>query len=406
MHDACIKLFLVAAVLILHAELRADAAPRELDARQTVVIANRNVPESVELARHYMQARGIPADHLCELDLPAGETMARWFYVHALRDPLQAFLRERRLIEQVRRDDEAMADHENPWRTIEHHVKYIVSMYGVPLRIAETRPFWQVKLANLGNDPFHRDGAAVDSELACLLWDRYEIAGFQPNGMYNTFHWSRPPRSPRPLLIAARLDGPDPATVRRMIDDAVAAESNGLRGIAYIDIRSTRDPEYLMGDYWLREAAERIRRTGMEVRTDQRDALFPADEPMPDAALYLGWYAEHVAGPFTRADFRFQPGTIAYHLHSTSAYTLRDTRRHWAAPLLAAGATAVMGSVDEPFLAFTPDLQIFTDRICAGYTFGESAYFSLRAVSWQITVVGDPLYQPFPRGAAGPEIQP
>jgi len=380
--------------------MNADAsttAVQELDARQTVVIANRLVPESIELARHYMQGRNIPSNHLCIVELPAGEVMSRWNFEHKLRDPLQAFLREQKLVEQVRRDEKNLNPHENPWRTVKHQVRYLVSMYGVPIRIAETRPYLLAKIARLTEDSFQRDGAATDSELACLLWDSYEIKGLQPNPHYNMVHIGRGQRTTRPVLIAARLDGPDPASVRNMIDVTLATESHGLYGRAYIDFRQVRDPDYYLGDFWLKEAGMRLSRAGYDVVYDNKDSLFPPDYPMSDAAFYFGWYTEHVSGALAGKNFRFRPGAIAYHLHSASAKTLRSTTAQWAGPLIAAGAVAVMGAVDEPFLPFTPDLQVFSDRLASGYSYGESACFALRALSWQITVIGDPLYRPFVR---------
>jgi len=372
-----------------------QVAPRELDARQTIVVANRNVPESLELAQYYMEVRGIPTNHLCVVELPVGETISRWYYENKLREPLQRFLRDQKLVEQIHRDEAGIGPNDNPWRTIKYNLKYVVCMYGMPLRISESRPYLISKLAKLIEEPFRRDGAAVDSELACLLWESYSIMGYQQNPMYNLVTWPRSDRQIRPLLIAARLDGPDAGTVRRMIDDSVKAEQEGLHGRAYIDIRSIHDPGYIIGDYWLYESGERLRRMGFEVQVDSGEGLFPANVPMDHAAFYLGWYTEYVQGPFLREGFRFQPGAIAYHLHSASAKTLRTKTKYWAGPLLSVGAAAVMGAVDEPYLDFTPDLQIFTDRLCSGYTFGESAYLSQRALSWQITVVGDPLYRPF-----------
>jgi uncharacterized protein (TIGR03790 family) len=377
--------------------LSARATMQEVDARQTVVIANRNVPESIELARYYMAARGIPTNHLCELDLPAGETMARWYYESKLRDPLLEFLRNRKLIEQIKRDD-ANAGGEGSWRTVKHQIRYLVSMYGVPLRIADSRPYVLTRIARFVEEPMQHDRASVDSELACLLWDSYEIKGGQSNPYYNLVTWNRNERSQRPVMMAARLDGPEPSVVKRMIDDALLAEKNGLHGRGYVDMRNIRDADYAIGDFWFKEAAERLSRAGFDVVLDRQEALLPELFPMEDAAIYLGWYAENAAGPMMRKGFSFRPGAIAYHLHSSSAKTLRSKKDYWAGPLLAAGAAAVMGAVDEPYLNFTPDIQIFADRICTGYSLGESAYFSMRMVSWQITIVGDPLYRPFSVG--------
>jgi tetratricopeptide (TPR) repeat protein len=55
-----------------------------------------------------------------------------------------------------------------------------------------------------------------------------------------------------------------------------------------------------------------------------------------------------------------------------------------------------MGCVYEPFLALTPNVGLFTARLIFNrFTFGEAAYACQASLSWQTTVVGDPLYRPF-----------
>ncbi|MBP7829072.1 MAG: TIGR03790 family protein [Kiritimatiellae bacterium] len=379
--------------------LWAGAARADDLARRTVVVANRRVPESLELARHYLQVRGIPEDHLCALDLPAGETLLREVYEVRLRDPLLAFLRERRLIEQARRPADSVRRHESEWQTLSSSVRYLVCMYGVPVRITDTR--WRIGeiVANRLRRLDLKDAAAVDSELALLLHAAHPIRGPYTNPLFNQMSEADAPASASRVLIAARLDGPDPATVRRMIDDAAAAERLGLSGRAYVDRRGIKRGGYAMGDYWLAEAAERLAREGLEVVEDAAEPVWGPAFPMEHAAFYLGWYAEHVSGPFLRPGFRFEPGAVAYHIHSGSAAILRTASEHWAGPLLAAGAAATMGCVGEPLLNWTPYLSIFTDRLCRGLTFGESAYLAQPVLSWQVTVIGDPLYRPFLRPA-------
>ena len=369
--------------------------PEITDAEFTVVIANRNVPASSALARHYMSLRGIPTNHLCELDLPVTESISRRWYEQKLRDPLLAFLREQELIEQVKRDEKETGVHDSGWRTTRSQVRYIVSMHGVPLRIAETRPFLLDRIKRLIEEPFMREGAAVDSELACLLWESYDLKSYVANPFYNYLFIHRNERHARPVVIAARLDGPDESIVRRMIDDAVATEQNGLGGRAYVDTRSTRDADYQLGDFWLNEAGFRLSRYGFDVVQDRQESLFNGNYPLQDAAVYLGWYSTGIAGPFTNQAFTFRSGAVAYHIYSGSAKSLRSRDASWASMLIASGAAVTMGAVDEPYLPYTPDLQIFTDRLLSGQTFGESAYLSLRSLSWQMTIVGDPLYRPF-----------
>jgi hypothetical protein len=93
------------------------------------------------------------------------------------------------------------------------------------------------------------------------------------------------------------------------------------------------------------------------------------------------------------------------HIHSFSAATLRDPLHHWVGPLLSVGAAATFGNIYEPYLSLTPQLDVFHDRLRAGFTFAESGYMAQRALSWMTTFVGDPLYRPF-KGAAELEEKP
>jgi tetratricopeptide (TPR) repeat protein len=55
-----------------------------------------------------------------------------------------------------------------------------------------------------------------------------------------------------------------------------------------------------------------------------------------------------------------------------------------------------MGCVDEPYIQFTPNVEAFLARwILNGFTFGQAAWAAQPALSWQTTVIGDPLYCPF-----------
>jgi uncharacterized protein (TIGR03790 family) len=116
---------------------------------------------------------------------------------------------------------------------------------------------------------------------------------------------------------------------------------------------------------------------------------------MPDPAIYLGWYTEHVAGPMARPEFRFNRGAIAYHLQSFSGAAIRDAKTHWVGPLLARGACVTAGAVYEPFLGGTPHVDILMARLLAGFSWGEACYMAESQLSWQMCFIGDPLYRPF-----------
>jgi tetratricopeptide (TPR) repeat protein len=180
-----------------------------------------------------------------------------------------------------------------------------------------------------------------------------------------------------------------------LVDKAIEAETNGLWGRAYFDARGLTNSPFKLGDDWIRTAATVARRYGYETVLDDQPATLAYNFPLSQVALYAGWYDGNVSGPFTKEKVEFMPGAIAYHLHSFNATTIRTASEHWVGPLLAKGVTATMGSVNEPFLQGTPDLAVFFSRLLFnGFTFGEAAYACQAWLSWQNTIIGDPLYRP------------
>jgi uncharacterized protein (TIGR03790 family) len=362
---------------------------------QVVVVYNLNLePESRQVAEHYAARRGVPARQLIGLALPRTEAMSRAEFRERLQKPLVAALEERGLA----RFPGPGASPNTPGLPAAR-VRYLVLAYGVPVKItADTNLQENVpeKLAA----PLRRNEAAVDSELAAL--PRLEAGALLTGALANRFYGATNVAALHPtngLFLVTRLDGPTPQVARDLVDRALAAETHGLFGRAYFDVRSlpTNSP-YYKGDAWIREAAETARRQGFETVLDEAPGTFPAWLPMPQIALYAGWYDRHVSGPFTRAPVEFMPGAVAYHIHSFSARTVRSARADWVGPLLALGAAATMGCVDEPYLDLTPHVGIFfTWLLTLRHNFAEAAYAAMPALSWQITVIGDPLYRPMAR---------
>ncbi len=180
------------------------------------------------------------------------------------------------------------------------------------------------------------------------------------------------------------------------------AETNGLWGRAYFDLRGLTNTNYKLGDDWIRSAAEVIKRLGFETVIDEQPETFSAAFPMSQIAFYAGWYDGQFSGPFTRPKVEFMPGAVAYHLHSFSAHVLRTPDQYWVGPLLARGVTATVGYVEEPYLDGTINVAVFlSDLTVLGFSLGEAAYAAQQTVSWQTTVVGDPLFRPFGRKNPG-----
>ena len=357
---------------------------------RTVVVYNEREPESRPLAEYYVQRRGIPTNQLCAIRSRPAETITRREFNEDVREPLLRFLTRHNLLVQEAR----VVDNKPQIETVLNRVSCLALIYGVPLRVESDASIKETAYTAGTRPELTRNEASVDSELALLPIHGLPIAGPLRNLFFKSAVPFAPPMNQRMLLVG-RLDGPDAATVRRMIDDALIAERYGLHGRAYFDARGIQEKGYVVGDEWIKASSRLFREAGYECEMDEGESTFGEDEPLSDVAVYAGWYALHMNGPFTRSDFQFRTGAVACHLHSASACSIRTRVAGWVGPMLGKGAAASMGSVFEPYLAMTPHFDLFFQRLLDGWTFLEAAYASDQALSWQTTYVGDPLYRPF-----------
>jgi uncharacterized protein (TIGR03790 family) len=231
-------------------------------------------------------------------------------------------------------------------------------------------------------------GASVDSELSMLLFGDYDLYRWQPNTFNET-----PPDSPFRVLMVSRLDGPTPKIATSLVDKAIAAEKKGLHGNACIDSRGIRDNSQ-MGQYdqSLRDLAAWLRaNTGLKVIHDDGPGLFQAGA-CPQTAIYCGWYSLQ---NYVDA-FEFVEGAIGFHIASFEASNLRDpSSRQWCPAMLQDGITATIGPVDEPYLAAFPLPLEFFKALFDGHCLAEAFYLTNPYNSWQMLLIGDPLYRPF-----------
>lgn len=364
-------------------------------AARVVIVYNVADPDSRPLADYYAMKRGVPTNQVCRLNVRDSETITRQEYNDGIRDPIWKFLTQQGLLQQEPRTIFDSVLGKIPGLvTIGAKVSYVVLMYGVPLRI-DSDPNVVENLPENTRKEFRRNEASVESELATLPTSGLPISGFVRNPFFGRFSGEFEPPLNQEMLLVGRLDGPDPETVRRMIDDSLTAERYGLQGRGYFDWEDTHDRGLLEGDEWIRGAYQACVKAGYECDFDDRPETFGEDYPMTDAAMYAGWYSPNVVGPFLRPDFRFKTGAVAYHLHSWSGSSVRTRTAYWVGPLLAKGAAASLGNVFEPYLSATPHIDMFFQRLLDGGTFLEAGYYSEPVLSWQTTFVGDPLYRPF-----------
>ena len=380
-HTSSILIFVLALLWAIDAATAAENLPA-----QTIVVFSNIVPDSESLAKFYALKRGIPDDHLIGLDCPPQEEISREEYDTTIAEPLRKVFDERQW----------WKVHESPdgdKRVQALGIHFVALIRGIPLKIHPAATPYSGDTP--GGGPIQsRNEASVDSELSVLGFFTKQISGAITNPYFQGYR-AVSELTAAPLLLVTRLDAPESATVRRMITDATEAEKNGLWGRAFIDATHETGGGKEAGDAWMRAIVDQFHKEGVPVVFDDLPPIFPDAYPMNDCALYYGWYAGNIAGPFNQLDFKFVPGAIAVHIHSYSASTLRDENSGWAGPLVARGAAATVGNVYEPYLELTAHLDILNDRLLHGFTFAESVFMSSRVLSWMGVALGDPLYRPY-----------
>ena len=391
-----LALFLLVGSLVVVAAQEDKGRP-STESSATLVIFNNQDPDSRSLAEYYGKQRGIPPRQIIGLDCPLQEEISRLQYQTTMEKPLrQIFESEAWWTVQTNADGQSSVS--------ANQIRFVALIRGIPLKIKTTIPppvpNEPVPPRPNGGDPIDsRDEASVDSEIALLGAFRSDHFGIINNPFFRRFSTISDASINPGLMLVCRLDAPTPETVRKMIDQSLLAEKQGLYGWAYIDRRSIIDAGYRQGDDWLANVATDCWNKGIPVILDNRPEVLPRGFPVTEAALYYGWYAGKAPGTAMGSP-QFQPGAVAVHIHSYSASTLRNPQSKWCAPLLTSGAAATLGNVYEPYLALTSNLDIFNGRLLEGFNLAESGYMSMPVLSWMGVIIGDPLYRPFPLAGA------
>ncbi len=386
---------------------------------QVLVVVNEATADSIRLGRLYLELRKVPEANLAPVSVPDAEQITRAEYEVKLATP-------------VRQAVEALGR-----RGI--RIRCLLTTYGIPLRIGAVRPSTsspeeirthrdrlghvQAALDSVAKSgPFPNTGgagdapdaqalraerlrlraelsrllgsdtvAAVDSELALVLSGPYSIARWQPNPYYQGGRRSAPTETQ--ALMISRLDAPTPAHAETLLRTAVAVESSGLEGHAYLDARGLDSARGAYGrfDADIRKTAHLLQESRIPVTLDNRKELFGPGEA-PGAALYCGWYslAEY------RDAFQWVRGAVGYHVASAEGRSLRDPKRnYWVKRMIEDGVTATLGPVAEPYLEAFPRPSLFFPLLMSGqYTLAEVFAMTSPYLSWQMILIGDPLYNP------------
>ncbi|HZU43562.1 MAG TPA: TIGR03790 family protein, partial [Terriglobales bacterium] len=208
--------------------------------QQVLVVYDPTVPDSVNVANHYLAARSIPSANLCAVSPPETSFALSWSnYVSKVRTPIQTCL-----------------NNLGP-----KNILYIVLAY--------IRPF---SLQGQSGMVYSLDGYLAD------IWDQYTnqdafpypdlahpyFAATQTQGNYYlpfvSFASYRAQQNAVTIYSVWRLDGATAALAEGLVDQALAAEANGLSGQACLDrqygaIGGIYDFSYGSGDWDLHQAA-------------------------------------------------------------------------------------------------------------------------------------------------------
>jgi uncharacterized protein (TIGR03790 family) len=405
-------------------------APAEFTGKDVWVVVNSNMVSSVALGEYYCSKRQVPLEQLIKLDLPEGEEMSRADYEKRLLLPLREKL-----------------------KGLERKDFILLTTYGVPIRVGAAAPKPDevtrleiirkeitrlgdelkilqvaVKQANDAGDTakaksiqpdivkataaqqnlvnqeaqlsYKESYASVDNELAMMWLPSYPLTRWQLNLRFFTITERARANLPK-IVMTCRIDGPTPQVAKRIVEDALKAEAaGGPQGRAYVDARGIewkeKGQDITAGSYGgfdeaLREFALLLNEKKFKTSLDNADPVF-LPGTCPKTALYCGWYALQNYTPA----FELVTGSIAIHVASFEAVSLRDRpNRRWVPNLLQDGACVTLGPVQEPYLIAFPKPNHFFGFLLAGHTVVESYWLSCPFTSWQIMIIGDPLYRPF-----------
>lgn len=416
-----------ASLVILTVLVCSMSAPA-LEPDQILVIANSDIAKSVQVAEYYCARRNVPRTNLLALPLEKKltNTINRDDYDKRIAEPIRKKLSTIEFAWKIRcllttygvpikvgRRGQLT----NQQDTLKRLKEYLEQFKSTKKRIEESGSIYlpgqkerlSRRITELQSEIDRIEGketnASVDSELSMVQFRDYELYRWQPNRLKNAM-----PGLSYNTLMVSRLDGPGQDVAIGLIEKALMAEKTGLKGTAYIDSRGiTNDKKPFSPGYFdqsLRDMAALLRRRAvMPIKEEQTEELF-APGACPQTAIYCGWYS---LKKYVDA-FDFVDGAIGYHIASWEAVNLRDPKSsQWCPAMLMDGITATLGAVAEPYLHSLPEPRAFFSELLNGRCLVEAYYHTKPFNSWQLVLIGDPLYTPFKKSSAvgtNPAIAP
>ncbi len=346
------------------------------------VLANANLEGSVALALRYAEARAVPLDRVCLLPVPEGPDVPLAVYLEAIEGPFRACL------------DAAGATAD---------IEAVVLARGVPLRVvlppevgggrvslAAALGLWNTRRLEtdapvLGLPPGRLVPCGPEAMCLGAAWrNGYSGGRFSPG-------WSLDSVGIRhaPLLVTA-LFGRTDADAARLVEQSLASDGAGP-GAGVVMLMAGADPARgaLDGEYDFVALALEAR--GLPV------ARVPFEADLAGERL-AGFVTGTASLGRTIEGNVFEPGALVDNLTSFGAVAENfdpggAEAQVSVARWVAAGATGVHGTTDEPLNNCFPSRRFLVDA-ADGATLAEAFHSNLPFAYWHNLVLGDPMAAP------------
>ncbi len=364
---------------------------------EVLVITNSESPTSLAIGAYYADVRGVPDENVVKLSIPlkdptladrAQETISAEAYHRLLREPLERYLEENELRDQI---------------------EILVTTKGIPLRVdgeSSSMERWLEVTTQ----------AAVDAELSLLFSDKAGTAGirdsmnpyFDSRESFRAFREAKPDAPLR--YMVARLTGyanefdPEtqlPVDVKRLIDGANGPAVVPDDATWLVDEDPSRGPGHAIANrIWLDPTARILAAMELPVTHDEEKAFASG---VATIVGYASWGSndgndagEPYYGEIKGALYpgTFGPRSLAVDLVSTGGRTFTHPPKYGqslTADLVRLGVSGATGHVYEPALSGVPRPYILLPTYASGVRAIEAFYRSIPYLGWMNIYVGDPL---------------
>ena len=348
-----------------------------------LVVFNDMSPISIETAMFYKKARGLKNKNLFTIKTYPHEEVSRAIFEKDIKEPIKRYLIE---------------------NSMQDTILYIITTKGVPLKIS-------------GSGGRNGDHASVDSELA-LVYREMIYGDFFKKGKINNPYFNADPlffgtryfnHRDFDIYLVTRLTGFTIEDIKGLIKRGTGGlKTNPNTGSFILD---QKDDKENPGDLWLKQAADLLKERQHTVKLECTATFLNRIE---NVMGYAGWGSNDPNYSERFLQNKYLDGALATNYVSSNGRTFHEPPKSWspgsfgdkdnffygspqslAGDFIREGITGVSCNVYEPYLDACIRPNILFPAYTMGYNLAESFYMATKYLSWQTTIVGDPLCCPF-----------